>query len=89
MQAICTRIIPATNTKGRRIKVWCASHSMILSVSELDERDPHSFAARHLRDFMGWTEATGHPPMYGGGVPLAPRGPIDRVFVFAHPAEKL
>lgn len=48
MQAIITRVLPATNTKPTRIKASCARDSIIYSVHELDEGDPHVMAAREL-----------------------------------------
>lgn len=66
MQAIQTKILPATNTNPTRIKAWCARGSLTLSAGAMpgdmmlsDER-AHAHVARLLSDrFVDEDEKTG------------------------------
>ena len=49
MQAIITKYIPATNTRGSRIKAKCERGSITISYpDELRSEDVHIFAAKKL-----------------------------------------
>lgn len=51
MQAILTKVLPATNTKPTRIKAECARGSKILStdsIGDISKPETHAFVARHL-----------------------------------------
>ena len=54
MQAILTKIIPATNTRGTRIKATCAAGSLTVDYHSVDEggifseQDRHAAVARML-----------------------------------------
>jgi hypothetical protein len=53
MQAIVTKILPATNTKPMRVKAFCSRGSIILSRSEIENcflEDVHKAACQALVD---------------------------------------
>ena len=55
MQAIRTKVIPATNTKPTRIKATsCSGISVMLSTSSI-EGDQHVAAVRALCAKLGWS----------------------------------
>jgi len=57
MQAIQTKYLSATNTKGSRIKATCAAGSITISYpSELSGQAVHRSAAEALALKLGWTE---------------------------------
>lgn len=63
MQAILTRVIPATNTRGTRIKASCAAGSLTLDYHAYDGPDGglgdlerrHAWVAGKLVEKLGWT----------------------------------
>lgn len=63
MQAILTKVIPATNTKGTRIKATCAAGSLTLDYHAYDgpggglgdQEQRHAWVARKLAEKLGWT----------------------------------
>lgn len=63
MQAILTRVIPATNTRGTRIKATCAAGSITLDYHAYDgpggglgDVEPrHAWVAQKLVEKLGWT----------------------------------
>lgn len=80
MQAIVTKFLPRTNTRGSRIKAWCARGSIIVSYNHgLSGDDAHraaalalcrKFAAEDLKQYG--TPIEGNPwmrPMVNGGLP--------------------
>jgi hypothetical protein len=71
MQAIRTKAIGPTNTKGARIKAYCDARSMTFSRNDAEEyyrknedsREgysgydfPHYYAARELAQQLGWLD---------------------------------
>jgi hypothetical protein len=64
MQAITTKYLPATNTKGARIKASCAARSIIVPYTYSDE--PHRAAALALITRLGWL---GHGEWHEGDLP--------------------
>jgi len=56
MKAIQTKYLPATNTKGARIKAWASGGNRVTIPyqHELSGADVHRAAARVLCDNMGW-----------------------------------
>lgn len=84
MQAIQTKYLGPTNTKGSRIKATCAAGSVTISYPyDLSGMDCHAAAAKALVDKMGWNDAH-----YGGllGGQLADG---TYVFVFDNAASKV
>ena len=64
MQAITTKIIPATNTKPTRIKAECARGSVTISTDSIDyngQESMHHIAARHLTDIFCNQDAPSTP----------------------------
>jgi hypothetical protein len=62
MQAIQTKYMGPTNTKGSRIKATCAAGSVTIDYPhELTGMDCHAAAAKALVYKMGWND-----PQYGG-----------------------
>jgi hypothetical protein len=62
MQAIQTRYLCPTNTKGSRIKATCAAGSITISYPyELSGQAVHCKAAEALATKLGWID-----PYYGG-----------------------
>lgn len=65
MQAIHTKILPATNTKGTRIKATCQAGSITIGYHSVDEGgifsedDRHRAVARMLQKKLGWTSDVG------------------------------
>ena len=63
---IVTKRIPATNTKGQRIKATCDAGSVTVAWDwSQDRRDAHQMAAQTLRAKLGW----GDTSMEGGTLP--------------------
>jgi hypothetical protein len=84
MQAIQTKYLSATNTKGSRIKATCAAGSVTIDYPhELSGMDCHAAAAKALVQKLKW-----HPASYGGllGGQLA-NG--DYAFVFNNDSSKV
>ncbi len=60
MKAICTKVIPCTDTKPTRIKAYAeGGNSIMVSWSECDDEgrtqgQAHMYAARKLCDKMKW-----------------------------------
>ncbi len=60
MQAITTKYLPATDTKGSRIKATCDAGSIIIPYPhELSGCDVHAAAAMALCRELGWTDEKG------------------------------
>lgn len=84
MQAIQTKYLSATNTKGSRIKATCAAGSITIDYPhELSGMAVHAAAAKVLVNKLGWDDAH-----YGGlmGGQLASG---DYVFVFNNDSSKV
>jgi len=55
-QAIVTKFLSPTNTKGTRIKATCAAGSLTLNWEyEESSEENHRLAAQKLRDRLGWS----------------------------------
>ena len=68
MQAITTKYIGPSNTKGARIKATCDAGSITVSYPhELSGQDVHAFAAMALVRKLGWDEANGYKGQWFGG----------------------
>lgn len=66
MQAIRTRVIPATNTKPRRIQAKCAARTIYICADHYDRHDDAHIAAREtLLDVMKW-RGQHYAPMLAG-----------------------
>ena len=67
MQAIVTKYLPATNTRGSRIKATCDAGSVSISYPhELSGSDCHRAAAQALLDKLDWNK---YGALIGGGLP--------------------
>lgn len=67
MQAITTKYIRATNTRGSRIKATCDAGSVTIPYSyDGSTSDAHRLAAQTLVDKLGWNE---YGNLIGGGLP--------------------
>lgn len=70
MQAIQTKYLPATNTRGPRIKATCAAGSITIGYPhELSGQAAYRLAAEELAHKRGWTLANGYGPLLGGCLP--------------------
>lgn len=81
MQAIVTKYIGPTGTKGARIKAACDAGSITIPYPhELSGEDVYAAAAMALCRKLGWTEENGHRGNWvcGGGM----NGTFSYVFVF-------
>ena len=77
MQAIQTKFLPCTNTKGSRIKAFCAAGSLTISYPhELSGQACHRKAAEALAVKLGWGDAI-YRELLGGCLPNG-----DYAFVF-------
>jgi hypothetical protein len=89
MQAIVTKYLPCTNSRGARIKAWCERGSITVSFDHA-AHDPHLVAVQALREkFAKEDTAAGRgdrsqwaAPLIEGGLPSG-CGDASRVFVFA------
>lgn len=55
MQAIQTRYLGLTNSRGARIKAWCAARSLTIPFPyEMSTEDAHLHAAQTLADKLEW-----------------------------------
>ena len=64
-QAITTKYLPPSNTKGARIKVSCQAKSTTVHWDDaLDVNANHDRAALHLAELLGW-----HGRWHGGALP--------------------
>jgi hypothetical protein len=80
MQAIQTRYLGPTNTRGSRIKAWCAAGSITIPYPhELNGQAVHREAANALALKLGWITLSSIP-MLGGQLPNG-----DHAFVFNLP----
>lgn len=67
MQAIQTRFICPTNTKGTRIKAWCAAGSITIPYPyDLSGQACHRRAAEALASKLGWVKEKAKS--YGDGL---------------------
>jgi hypothetical protein len=79
MQAIQTKYIGPTNTKGSRYKAWCAAGSLTLSADySLEPEYNHLAAAYALRDRLGWNDRRGR--LVSGSLP---NGDYAHVFIIS------
>ena len=69
MQAIQTKYLSATNSRGSRIKAFCAAGSLTIPYPhELSGQAVHRKAAEALAAKLGWTEPH-YPALLGGCLP--------------------
>jgi hypothetical protein len=69
MQAIITKYLPATATKGSRIKATCSAGSITISYPhELSGQAVHKAAAKALIFKLGW-HVNGYGGLLGGALP--------------------
>ncbi len=81
MEAIITKYLPATNSRGSRIKATCASGSVTIPYPhELSGQAVHRAAAEAL---VAKLLPDRKAPLLGGGLPDG-----RTVFVFDHPFSK-
>lgn len=78
MQAIQTRYFGPSNTRGSRIKAWCAAGSITIPYPhELSGQAVYRKAAEALCKKLGWTEPYYGEKLLGGCLPNG-----DHCFVF-------
>jgi hypothetical protein len=69
MQAIVTKALHPTDTKGARIKVKCQAKTMIVSWDHsLNVEENHKAAARILIEKLGWDKDC-YSKWYAGALP--------------------
>ena len=58
MQAIQTKILPPTNTKGTRVKAWCQAGAITRSYGQVSESlsDYQRTVALELADSLDWLD---------------------------------
>lgn len=84
MQAIITKYLPVTNTRGSRIKATCVAGSVTIGYPhELSGMACHAAAAKVLVDKMGWNDAH-YGGLLGGQLPSG-----EYVFVFNNESSKV
>ena len=67
MQAIQTKYLGPTNSRGARVKATCAAGTVTVPYPyELSGQAVHRAAAQALCAKLGWTDANGYEPMLGG-----------------------
>jgi hypothetical protein len=83
MQAIQTRYLGPTNSRGSRIKAWCAAGSVTIGYPhELSDDAVHRAAAKKLVEKLDWSEAL-YGALLGGTLPNG-----DMCFVFNNSSSK-
>ncbi len=83
MQAIITKYLPCTNSKGSRIKAQCAAGSITIDYPhELSGQAVYRKAAEALVAKLGWSNAN-YGCLLGGQLPSG-----DYAFVFNNDASK-
>lgn len=81
MQAIQTKYIGPTNTRGSRIKAWCDAGSVTIGYPhELSGQAVYRAAAEALADKLGWNTPH-YAKLLGGALP----NNGGYCFVFNHP----
>jgi hypothetical protein len=84
MQAIITKYLPVTNSRGSRIKATCAAGSVTIGYPhELSGMACHAAAAKALVDKLGWNDAH-YGCLMGGQLASG-----DYVFVFNNDSSKV
>lgn len=84
MQAILTKYLSATNSRGSRIKATCAAGSVTIDYPhELSGMACHAAAAKALVEKMGWGFSH-YGDLLGGQLPSG-----DYVFVFNTESSKV
>lgn len=84
MQAIITKYLPATNSRGSRIKATCQAGSVTISYPyDLTGMCCHAAAAKALVEKLGWGHAH-YGDLMGGGLPSG-----NYVFVFNNDSSKV
>jgi hypothetical protein len=67
MQAIQTRYLGPTNSRGARIKAWCAARSITISYPhELSGQACHRAAAEALVHKLCWDDESNYGGLLGG-----------------------
>jgi len=70
MQAIHTKILRPTNSKGARIKATCWGRSITIAYPyELDDCDGHMQAAQALLAKLEWTDERYYGKLHQGTLP--------------------
>jgi hypothetical protein len=90
MQAIVTRYLGPTDTRGSRIKATADAGSVTIPYPhELSGEAVHRAAAEALLVKLGWDTAHGYRPfrLVGGGLPQASRDSYAFVIVPTEPAD--
>jgi hypothetical protein len=68
MQAITTKFLAPTNSRGARIKASCDAGSMIIPFPcGLNDEQAHAAAAMALVRKLGWTPENGYNDQWHGG----------------------
>lgn len=81
MQAIVTKHLGPTNTRGSRVIARCEAGSLTVPWNwSFNITQNHRLAAQQLRDKLGWNDPA-YPRMMGGGMPTSSKEAF--VFVFA------
>ena len=84
MQAIITKYLPVTNSRGSRIKATCAAGSVTIAYPhELSGMDCHAKAAKALVNKLQWNDAN-YGGLMGGQLPTG-----EYVFVFNNESSKV
>ena len=84
MQAIITKYLPVTNSRGSRIKATCAAGSITIDYPhELSGMAVHASAAKALVQKLGWGFAH-YGDLMGGQLPSG-----DYAFVFNNESSKV
>jgi hypothetical protein len=84
MQAIITKYLSATNSRGSRIKATCEAGSITIDYPhELSGMAVHAAAAKALVEKLGWGHAH-YGDLMGGGLPSQ-----GYVFVFNNESSKV
>lgn len=87
MQAIVTKYLPCTNTKGSRIKAFCDAGSITIPYPhELSGMAVYRKAAEMLLEKLEWDKRE-YGKLLGGGAPQHGTN-IAYVFVFDNPASR-
>jgi hypothetical protein len=79
MQAIQTKYIGPTNTRGSRYKAWCDAGSLTVPADySLEPEDNHRAVAHALRDRLKWNDRSGR--LVSGSLP---NGDYAHVFIIS------
>jgi hypothetical protein len=69
MQAILTKYLPSTNSRGSRVKAYCQAGEITVPWEYIGYEEEHDRAARALAKKLEWDDKKVYGRMVGGALP--------------------